>query len=107
MSKSVLAFTFFILGSVVFGQGGTLRGIVKSGTDGNAIPFAKIFIIGADKGGQTDMDGLFSIPEIPAGTYTVRITSPQFSEFTKEVTIVTNQITELNVEMTEGKLINQ
>jgi hypothetical protein len=105
MSKSLLVLVLIFLTSALFAQTGTLRGIVKNAGDGNAIPFAKVFIIGADKGGATDMDGLFSIPEIPVGTYTVRITSPQFSEFTQEVTITTNKITELDVEMTEGKVI--
>ena len=90
-----------------FAQTGTVRGIVKSNEDGNAVPFAKVLIIGADKFDQTDIDGLFSIPNVPAGKYTIRISSPQFTEFTKEVEVIANGIVDLKVELFLGKMIDQ
>jgi hypothetical protein len=83
----------------------TIRGIVKGNEDGNAIPFAKVSLVGTDKYTTTDVDGLFSIPKVTSGTYTIKITAANFEDFTKEVTVVGAGITEVNVEMIEGKTL--
>lgn len=98
----VAVLAFFSVGPV-FSQGGTVRGIVKSDEDGNGVPFAKVVIMGADKFANTDVDGLFSIPKVPAGTYTIRITAAQFTSFTEEITVENDKITAMNVELTKGK----
>ena len=99
---STLALLFF-LGGAAWAQTGTVRGIVKSDEDGNGVPFAKVVILEADKFAQTDVDGLFSLPKIPAGTYTIRITAAQFDEYTQEIVIVADKITDLKIEMKSGK----
>lgn len=99
---SMLALLFF-LGNAAWAQTGTVRGIVKSDEDGNGVPFAKVVILEADKYAQTDMDGLFSIPKIPVGTYTVRITASQFAEYKQEITVASGKITELKVDLLSGK----
>lgn len=93
------------LGSTASAQTGTVRGIVKSDDDGNGIPFAKVVIMEADKFANTDVDGLFSIPQIPVGTYTIRITAAQFTGFTQEITVVKDKITQLDLELTKGKTL--
>src|SRR5688500_7351302 len=97
----------FITSSLVLAQNGTVRGIVKNSDDGNAIPFAKVLIMGTDKFAQTDIDGLFSIPEVPVGKYTVRITSAAFTEYTQEINVVPNGIVDLKVELLSGKSLGQ
>jgi outer membrane receptor for ferrienterochelin and colicin len=62
-------------------------------------------LVGTDKYTTTDVDGLFSIPKVTAGTYTIKITAANFEDFTKEVTVVGAGITEVNVEMIEGKTL--
>ena len=99
---SMLTLLFF-LGNAVWAQTGTVRGIVKSDEDGNGVPFAKVVILEAEKFAQTDIDGLFSIPKIPAGTYTIRITAAQFSEFTQEITVADDKITDLKIDLKSGK----
>lgn len=97
----------FISSTMLLAQTGTVRGIVKNNEDGNAIPFAKVLIIGTDKFDATDIDGLFSIPEVPAGKYTIRITSAAFTEYTQEIEVVANGIVDLKVEMLAGKSLTQ
>lgn len=92
--------------TVVLSQTGTVRGIVKNSDDGNAVPFAKVVILGTDKFDQTDIDGLFSIPEIPIGKYTLRVTSAAFSEYTKEINVVKDGIVDLKIEMIPGKSLD-
>lgn len=86
-----------------FSQVGTVRGVVKNIEDGNAVPFAKVHLVGTDKFMATDGDGFFSMPDIPVGTYTIKITATQFTDFTQEVIIREGLITDINVEMFVGK----
>ena len=92
----------FLTGS--FSQG-TLRGVVKSDKDGNALPFAKVVVVELEKFAATDSDGLFSIPKLPAGTYTVKITSVGFAEHTESVQVNNGNITTIKVDMIEGKTL--
>jgi hypothetical protein len=99
----ILAFLPLFLSGTLFAQTGTIRGIVKSDEDGNGVPFAKVVVMGAEKFANTDVDGLFSIPQVPEGTYTIRITASQFTTYTQEIAIEPNKITDINVELTKGK----
>jgi hypothetical protein len=65
--------------SAVFGQGvqtGTLTGTVKS-TDGASIPDVAVVVTSAALQGEravvTDVNGIYSIPSLPPGTYTLRV----------------------------------
>ncbi len=86
---------------------GTVRGIVKNGDDGNGIPFAKVLIVGTEKFDQTDVDGLFSIPDVPAGKYTIRITSSAYTTFTQEIEVIGGGILDVAAEMKTGKELTQ
>ncbi len=99
----LLIFTVFIA-FAGFGQG-TVRGVVRSQQDGNSVPFAKVVLLGTDKFAATDVDGLFSIPKVPNGTYTIRITSSQFEEFKKEITITKGSYVDLKIELVSGKTL--
>ncbi|MBK6951832.1 MAG: TonB-dependent receptor [Crocinitomicaceae bacterium] len=103
MRQLVLISFFLITGLSAFSQTGTVRGVVKSIEDGNAVPFAKVHLVGTDKFTATDIDGLFSMPNIPVGTYTIKITSTQYSEFTQEIIIESAKIVDVEVELTLGK----
>jgi hypothetical protein len=83
----------------------TVRGIVKGSDDGNAVPFAKVSLVGTDKSTSTDVDGLFSIPKVDAGSYTLKITAPNFEDFTKDITVGASGITEVNIELESGKTL--
>ena len=84
MLRNLIVFVLVIFaGNTVFGQVGTVRGIVKSDEDGNGVPFAKVVIIGTDKFANTDGDGLFSIPNVPIGPQKIRITATAFTEYSR------------------------
>ena len=99
----LLVFITCFSANLIIAQGGTVRGSVKSNEDGNGVPFAKVVILETDKFANTDVDGLFSIPRVPAGTYTIRISAPQFTEFTQEIIVSNGGITDVNVEIKQGK----
>ena len=104
MSKNILFLLFLCFTGGLFAQG-TIRGIVKNGDDGNSLPFVKVGLIGTDKFSSTDSDGLFSIPKVPNGTYTLRVTSPQFEDYEQEVVVTTGSIIDLIIELQSGKTL--
>lgn len=69
MKKSRLVLTVLLIlssFSVAFAQGNiTVKGIVKDSSTGETIPFASIQIKGTLDGGNTDLDGVYSI-DVPA-----------------------------------------
>jgi len=107
MRSIFTAALFLTIAHIGLAQTGTVRGIVKNGDDGNAIPFAKVLLLGTDKFAATDIDGLFSIPDVPVGKYTVRITSAAFTEHTQEINVVPNGIVDIDVELQSGKNLTQ
>jgi len=103
--KIVFLVAIIIVSNVTLAQG-TVRGFVKSLDDGNAIPFSKVFISGVELGANTDFNGFFSIPKVPAGTYTLRASSVEFEDFKKEIVVKNNEILTVNIELKKGKVLN-
>ncbi|MFT4602143.1 MAG: hypothetical protein ACI857_002329 [Arenicella sp.] len=105
LRKLLFVFLIAFTGNALLAQTGTVRGSIKSNEDGNGVPFAKVLIQGANKFVTTDNDGLFSLPGVPIGTYTIRITASQYTEFKKEIVVEKDKITSVNVEITKGKTL--
>lgn len=99
MRNSLLVFLFALVSSFTYAQTGTVRGIVKNIDDGNGVDFAKVVILGTDKFAYTDGDGLFSIPGIPVGNYTIRVTAANFEEFKQDVELKKDEIVNLEIEL--------
>ena len=96
-----------MLSILAFGQDGTVRGFIKSNEDGNAIPFVRVYIEELKMGANTDFNGFYSIPKVPVGTYTIKATNVEFVTHEEKITIINNRILTLNIEMDEGKLLNE
>ena len=84
----------------------TVRGIIKSDQDGNSVPFAKVAILGTDKFALTDVDGLFSIPKVPAGEYTLAIRAAQFENYEQQISVKSSGNLELDIELIGGKTLD-
>lgn len=107
MIKTLLAFAFLFQILNISAQEGTVRGFIKSGEDGNAIPFVRVVLKEIKVGANTDFNGFFSIPKVPVGTYTLIATNVEFVTYEKKVEITANRILTLNIEMDKGKLLNE
>jgi hypothetical protein len=81
-------------------QTGKIAGrIVEKGT-GEALPSANILLVGTMIGAASDLEGYFTILNIPPGVYSVRATTIGYAtQVTQSVKVSINQTTTLNFEM--------
>ena len=93
MKPFLLVLTFWILAtSVVFAQGGTLRGFVYEEDSGEPVIFTNVYLRGTSQGASTDVNGYFSINNIPDGAYTLQVTYLGYDTLKKQVDITANRI---------------
>ncbi len=84
-----LVFSFFLAQSQA---NGTLKGFLYEKGTGEAVPFANVFLRGTNIGGNTDLNGFFSINRIPPGKYTLLITSLDFDTIRENVSIAAGEM---------------
>ena len=83
-----------LFSAAVYGQG-TVKGFISSESTGEAVMFASVSLEGTSHGVTTDFSGYYSLSRVPAGTYTLVVTSIEFQN-TKEV-----------VEIRDGKVLTK
>ncbi|GAB3572961.1 TonB-dependent receptor [Spirosoma luteolum] len=83
MTRSVLTLFFTLLGSALWAQTGTVRGTIKDGKTKEALIGCTVRIDGTQLGGTTDIEGAFTIANVPAGTKKVVISYVSYK--TKEI----------------------
>ncbi len=54
--------------------GSKIAGAVVDATTGDPLPGANVFLQGTSIGGTTDINGMYEIPSVPAGSYSIRVT---------------------------------
>lgn len=111
LRKIFLLIVASVIASSVFAQSGTLKGLVKDPSTGEAIPFANVTVEKGGSiitGGMTDFDGNYTIKPIPPGKYTVKASYVGYS--TKQidgVVIASDKITFLNLDISAGVQITE
>jgi hypothetical protein len=85
---------------------GTLRGVLTD-SSGAQIPAASVSLAGNNlqKSIQTQVNGSYAFPGLPAGRYTVKVEVPGFDPFDSAVTVESGRITDLPIQLKlrEGK----
>lgn len=98
---SFLAILFFSY-SLAFAQG-TISGKVAD-VNGDAIGGANVFLIGTTMGAATDIDGNYKVERVPAGTYTLRVSSIGYKPEESSLTITDGETTTQNFTLAEDVL---
>lgn len=67
--------TFFLCICTTFAaENGTIHGHVRDAVSGDALPGATVLLVGTSLGGSTNLNGEFTIREVPPGTYSLHTT---------------------------------
>ena len=84
---------------------GAIAGTIRDAETGESLPGANVAIIGAELGASADTEGTFRIKGVPPGQYAVRISFVGYQRTRRSVTVRAGQTTELNVELSKGRLV--
>lgn len=86
------------LGLFLGGMAQTVTGIIKD-PDGNPLPGATVILEGTTKGAYTDLDGKYTLANLPVGTSKLRYTFIGFIAQVKEVTVAEGETKTIDVTM--------
>jgi hypothetical protein len=92
-TKFSLLFIFVIVSLFAQAQNGTVRGFVYEEETGEAVIFTNVFLKGTSIGASTDVNGYFSVTQIPEGQYTLMVTYLGYDTFSEEITVRAGDIT--------------
>ena len=102
--------SFLILSSTVSIYGAIIKGTITDATNGDPLPGTNVIIEGTSLGSATDLEGRFSIPRIPPGTYTLKFTYIGYEEeeYTVQIsradqTVIQNA--EMDWALIEGEMV--
>lgn len=92
-------YLFLILFIPIFAvaQTGTIKGKVISNSE--PVPFANVGLSGTIYGVATDANGVYILNDIPAGNYTLQISSVGFKNYKKVIEVNSGETVSLNPEM--------
>ncbi len=80
-------------------QTGSLKGVITDAGTGQAVPGASVYITDLARGVASTLEGEFLIENLPAGTYTLRVTHVGYTPYTSRVTIRAGETLERNITM--------
>ncbi|MDX5479247.1 MAG: carboxypeptidase-like regulatory domain-containing protein, partial [Cyclobacteriaceae bacterium] len=103
MKKTLFLLALWLVSLTAFAQS-NLRGTVKSST-GEELVGANVILVGTGRGSTSDLEGNFQIRNIPAGTYTLRVTYLGFESYTKEIQVPTDEF--LDIALTPSTLLTE
>lgn len=88
--KARLTFSLLLVGglsSFTFAQSDAVRGIVSDLENGDPIIGAIVSVEGTQVGVMTDVDGVYKIPKVNAGTHTLIVTYVGYEKQTQKITV--------------------
>jgi hypothetical protein len=99
----------FLLSPIfVFAQKGTVRGYVYDKETAQPVGFATVQIEGLALGSTTDINGFFSVADIPVGSQKLKVTFLGYEDFMADVVIKKGEIAYQNVYIAEsGKKLGE
>jgi TonB-dependent receptor len=87
-----------LMAATAFGQG-TVRGVITDSVTTESLVGANVFLLGTALGNASDLEGLYRIDRIPAGTYTLKVSYVGYVSKSSEITIQDNKTLQLNFQL--------
>ena len=95
----------FSISSAWGATAGKIAGVVKDSQTGDLLPNANVVLVDTKLGTVSDEEGRFFILNVPAGTYTLRVTFIGYSAYqVEEVRISTDLTTNLEIKMVSSDI---
>lgn len=101
--NGTLVLTLLLFTAVSFGQA-TIKGFVTDKSNGEAAMFVTVSLEGTSFGGTTDVTGYYTLSKVPAGTYTLTVSSLEYQSISEEITVEAGKVYSRNFQI-EPKVI--
>lgn len=98
----LLFFLLFLTPSWLLAQKGTVRGNVFDKETAAPVGFATVGILETGLGATTDLNGFFTIGDVPAGKHTLKVTFIGYQDYTVEIEVKNKEIIYQNIFISEG-----
>ena len=103
-----VAAVMLMAAQTLFAQGsGTLNGRVLDKATGEALVGANVLVVNTNLGAAADIDGKFTIHNMPAGRQTLKISYVGYNSTTVDVTITENATIEQDIRLVPGTVIGE
>ncbi|MFO8100328.1 MAG: carboxypeptidase-like regulatory domain-containing protein, partial [Salinibacter sp.] len=101
MMKRILStlLLLFLCAPIAAAQTGTVAGTVTDAESGESLPGVNVVVDELDLGAATDPDGAYEISDVPAGTYTLRVSFVGYKTFETEITVEADEDVTQNIEL--------
>lgn len=91
--KRILLFALLLMAtSQIIAQEGSIRGNVYEKSSGDPIIYGTVRLLNTDIGTNTDLDGFFTLPNVPAGKYTLVVSYIGYDSTAVDITLKENAI---------------
>ena len=101
--KLMVVLPLYFLGLQLQAQTASISGIVSS--EGDPVPYTKVFLTGTQMGSSTDEKGEFTIENIPAGTYEIQTSAIDYIPTSDSITFQDGQHLTKNFSL-DGDILN-
>lgn len=96
----ILIFSDFIsISTTAFAASSQITGSVKDARSGDPLPGANILLVGTSLGASTDLNGNFSILEVPSGSYMLRASYVGYKTYETNVNVEEGKTLKLNLKL--------
>lgn len=102
INSFLLVFFTIIFSLSALAQKGQVRGFIYNAKTGEVEIGATVFLKGTTMGAATDVNGFYNISKVPAGSYTLMVTSLGFDTLSQKISIKDNEIISKNMEIKEA-----
>ena len=99
-----IAFCLLLFGSIAFGQTGKVKGSVYDKETGEPVLFTNVTLKGTTLGAATDVNGYYTITNIPVGDQTLMITYLGYDTLFSPITISANRLASSNLYLKKSSI---
>ena len=102
--KKILLLLSVVFTTTLLAQTGSIRGFVYEKGSGEPVMFCNVFLKGTTIGAPTDINGMYNIPKVKTGNYTLVATYIGYDTTEVNISLKSGQILSNNLEIAESSI---
>ncbi|MFQ5604849.1 MAG: TonB-dependent receptor [bacterium] len=107
-TKTILAlFLMLLLPAILMAQNGTISGKVTDKDTGEPLAGANVSLMGTSMGAAADNNGVYTIANVPTGSYTLQATFIGYSKMEQSVKVVVNETATVDFSLAQTSLYGE